>query len=451
MSFNDIFGSSKLVSNVIQGGAFSSGGTKNPLFSPQLDLNFAGSQAFTASVGPTPVFSRASSGTFVGSNGLIQTASTNVARITYNPSNISECLGYLHEASRTNVVTDSENLSAAAWTNAGTTETLSGITAPDGTTNTVYKLEETATTGRHGIFDGFVVTNGTVTHSVFMKQGDRQYGVLHWDVSVATDFAIIVVDLSNGTITQQSTVGTAVTNVTSGVQAYPNGWYRVWITATATTHNYFTVSMSDTSTYAPGTDYGYKSYTGTAGLGIYVWGAQCEVATDMSSYIKTSGGTAVRSSDVCTISGTDFSSFFNSSQGTVLIDYNRTSRNGTNAHLYYFSDTSSNNVIRVITSNTSGDVSNIIAATVTQSSITSVVAQFSNARLGTCYATNDSTQVINGAGLQTDTSVTLPTGINRVDIGAAIGNVFTYCGTFKRIRYFNSRLSNALMLQGTTP
>ena len=41
-----------------------------------LDLQFAARQAYVANIGPLPTFTRASIGTFVGSDGLIQTATT---------------------------------------------------------------------------------------------------------------------------------------------------------------------------------------------------------------------------------------------------------------------------------------------------------------------------------------------------------------------------------------
>jgi hypothetical protein len=66
-----------------------------------LDLQFAADKTLTARKGPTPVFTRASTGTFIGSDGLIQTAAANVARFDHDPVTLV-CKGLLIEEQRTN-------------------------------------------------------------------------------------------------------------------------------------------------------------------------------------------------------------------------------------------------------------------------------------------------------------------------------------------------------------
>ena len=67
-------------------------------------LTFAESQTFT----------RATTGTFVGANGQIQTAAINAPRFTHDPVT-RELQGLLIEEQRTNVIIDSEDLTAASW------------------------------------------------------------------------------------------------------------------------------------------------------------------------------------------------------------------------------------------------------------------------------------------------------------------------------------------------
>ena len=66
-----------------------------------LDLQFATDKTLTARKGPTPVFTRATIGTFIGSDGLIQTASINAARFDHDPVTLV-CKGLLIEEQRTN-------------------------------------------------------------------------------------------------------------------------------------------------------------------------------------------------------------------------------------------------------------------------------------------------------------------------------------------------------------
>ena len=74
-----------------------------------LDLQFATDKTLTARKGPTPVLTRATTGTFIGSNGLIQTASINVARFDHNPTTLV-CKGLLIEESRSNILFPSATL-----------------------------------------------------------------------------------------------------------------------------------------------------------------------------------------------------------------------------------------------------------------------------------------------------------------------------------------------------
>jgi len=54
---------------------------------------------------------RTSIGTYIGSNGFIQTAASDVARYTYNPQNLSVAPYLLLEESRTNLQLHSEDFS----------------------------------------------------------------------------------------------------------------------------------------------------------------------------------------------------------------------------------------------------------------------------------------------------------------------------------------------------
>jgi hypothetical protein len=72
-------------------------------------FDFANSQT----VDPRITFTRASSATRVNSSGTIVTASTDVARIDYDPVTLA-CKGLLFEEARTNLLTYSEQFDNAA-------------------------------------------------------------------------------------------------------------------------------------------------------------------------------------------------------------------------------------------------------------------------------------------------------------------------------------------------
>jgi hypothetical protein len=92
------------LSNSLVGGS----GSINP-DALSLDLQFATDKTLTARKGPTPVFIRGSTATFIGSNGLIQSAAIDTPRFDHNPVTL-ECKGLLIEGQRTNLLFPSESL-----------------------------------------------------------------------------------------------------------------------------------------------------------------------------------------------------------------------------------------------------------------------------------------------------------------------------------------------------
>jgi hypothetical protein len=91
-----------------------------PEIRPTLDLNFAA----TKRLDPRIAFTRTSTGTFVGSNGLIQTAVSGAPRFDHNPAT-GESLGLLVEEARTNLLLNSATLSTQSATVTATSTTLS--------------------------------------------------------------------------------------------------------------------------------------------------------------------------------------------------------------------------------------------------------------------------------------------------------------------------------------
>jgi hypothetical protein len=85
-----------------------------------LDLRFA----LQKTLDPRVTFTRASTGTYVGSDGLIKTATTDEARFDHNPTT-GESLGLLVEEARTNLLLNSATLSTQSVTVAAAANTLS--------------------------------------------------------------------------------------------------------------------------------------------------------------------------------------------------------------------------------------------------------------------------------------------------------------------------------------
>ncbi len=92
---------------------------------PSLDLRFADNKSLVdvATGASLVTFTRASSGTFVDSAGVLQTAVTNVPRFDHNPTT-GESLGLLVEEQRTNLLLNSGTLSTQSATVTAVAHTL---------------------------------------------------------------------------------------------------------------------------------------------------------------------------------------------------------------------------------------------------------------------------------------------------------------------------------------
>jgi hypothetical protein len=190
-----------------------------------------------------------------------------------------------------NLVLHSEDFTNAAWLGAGLTKTANTITAPDGTL-TADSINETATNGQHTTFQSVSVSAlGPLTASVYLKAKERIYA----NVSIATGSSAgtrvgVMVDLQNGTIIKTDTLSSP-TGVSSSISNAGNGWYRVSVSLNATTtgpaSNFIVMSPSDSAnpSYLAGTlD---PIYLGVAGSGVYVWGAQVSLGSELLRYQPT--------------------------------------------------------------------------------------------------------------------------------------------------------------------
>jgi hypothetical protein len=205
--------------------------------------------------------------------------------------------GLLIEEARTNLITDSEDFSAASWSlnpAANLQVNTNQVLAPDGTT-TADELEVTGTPSAavYKINDAVNLTSGqTYIGSVFGKKSEQRYLVLAWEGAALSGQVKGGVDLETGNIITGSDASTTV-------EDYGNGWYRVSLSATATSSGSAACSICINDA-----DDVTVSHTPTAGDSIYIWGAQIEQGSFPTSYIQTTGTTLTRDADVAVMGPT---------------------------------------------------------------------------------------------------------------------------------------------------
>lgn len=406
---------------------------------PVLDLNFAALKSLDSRI----TFTRGSSGTYLDSSGILQTAGSGVARFTHDPVTLRS-LGLLIEGSRTNLITYSEAINNAAWTHVGGTHNANQATAPSGELTADLFTENSAASTQHRLFQIPTVAIGTTyTVSVFVKRasGSRQFALT---LTTTTAVARVYFNLDTGT------VGTVVAG-SGTITAYPNGWYRCTATGVAD-------GLTGTTflQMCNGTTSGSETYTGDGTSGLYIWGAQVEAGAFPTSYIATTSATVQRSAEVATMTGTNFSSWYNQSQGTIALDAAQGFSIPASTFVNPFYISSSSSAERFTSYNT--NISSQNAASIQAGTSGSVFAEFQltgnlgngSYKLAASYSAASVVGSVNGNTAGSDVTVSAFSP-DRITFGTnvSLSSISFFNGTIARFRYFNRALATSVQAIST--
>ena len=282
-----------------------------PTSSPSLSLDFAN----VKKLDPRVTFARATTGAYFDANGLLRTASANVARFDHNPVT-GESLGLLVEEQRSNLLLRSEEFGNAAWSKSNVTVDSDVVVAPDGTL-TGNKVVENTTSAVHVVAQNLSVTSGTTyTVSGFIKKAERGFALIALINGFPT--TSIQINLTTGVVS----TGTG-TPLNAFSQDVGNGWFRVGfsLVANSTTNaaaNFYTSNNGEWAT---------RIYLGDGYSGIFIWGASLEQGAFPTSYIPTVASQVTRSADSASMTGTNFSEWYRADEGTLYADYVATQTN----------------------------------------------------------------------------------------------------------------------------
>ena len=421
--------------NYSLGNTLSRGGALNP-DGLSLDLQFATDKSLTARKGPTPTFTRASTATFVGSNGLIQSAAINQARFDHDPSTLVS-KGLLIEESRTNLLLRSEEFdNATYWTLVRATTSADQTTSPTGATTADKFITDSSVVNSHRIDRASITLalNTVYTISVFAKASE--YSGFAMGVDASSPVLGVQFSLSgSGSVTAQ------LAGYTGTIQNFGNGWFRCTATFTSSavlsTHRVYMYLGQNGTTF---------TYTGDGTSGIFLWGVQLEAGAFATSYIPTTTASVVRSADVCSITGSAFTGFYNQSEGTAFAQHFY-SLNNLGRPIHISDGSSATNAIEIF--NGTGPSCNVFSAGSQQYTRNVTATTNTVAKSSLAIATSNAMLCVNGT-LATSGGGLMPIGVNQLNIGNRPDGARPLNGHIASIRYYKKRLANAKLQTLTT-
>jgi hypothetical protein len=371
---------------------------------PAMFLDFIGTNSLDSRV----TFTRASTATFVGSNGLIQSAAINAPRFDYDPVTLAP-RGLLIEEQRANLATYSAAIGGTNWSasslGAGVlpTVTLNHSVAPDGST-TATRLQ-------------LSLGGGTTTGDIsLVAQGLTATGA-------RGSFYIKTTDGSTKTIyTRGASFSSFVVDGT---------WRRYNFDAGTLAGTQFGIGLR-----------GGQTPTNSNTADILVWGAQLEVGAFATSYIPTVASQVTRSPDIATMTGTNFSSWYSQSEGTLVFEGSTfkptTVSPSANVGVEANDGTLNNrNIIQYVNNIVSGQTTTLGSVV---SSISQAYTASATDKLAYAYKANDFAFARSGALVGTDTAGGVPV-VNRLALGNYQSQAFLN-GYIRQIAYYNTRLPN---------
>jgi hypothetical protein len=223
-----------------------------------------------------------------------------------------ECPSLLLEGTSTNLQIRSEEFDIFTWTKTNITVTANDTISPDGT-ESADKLQRTNTAASY-IYDAISIGYGqkTYTNSIFVKKGEGSFLAIRARGSGAW------VDLRFNFLTKQIISYTATsifTAISSKVEEFNNGWFRIHFTYTTDGYNILTHSYSPRYTQGDIDDTDVNNIANC-----YIWGSQVEEQIYGSSYIKTEGSIATRNKETRVATGLYGDPEFNKNEGVAFID-----------------------------------------------------------------------------------------------------------------------------------
>ena len=402
---------------------YSSNGTFTEVISSGSDIRF--------------VFYGASFSGSISNVSLKEVTRDNVPRIDYTGGG---CPHILAEPQRTNLITYSEDFTQ--WSSKINIDvTLNSETSPDGVVNATF-INENNSNAQHFIGQSLSITNGQdISISVYAKKNQRDVLQISPSGNYLSTSGYANYDLNNGLVTASGG------GVTAEIEGLTNGWFRcvAKFTANNTASGTTAFFLQNSTTASRG-----SSYDGDGTSGLYMWGAQTEIGSYPTSYIKTSGSTVTRNQDIFTRDG--IGSLINSTEGVLFLEM-AALNSDTNSVIISINDGSlSNSVAIYYYSNVNNVIANIFSGGNTLSFIGTIPSsgtKYDFNKIALKYKSGDSALWVNGIEVFTlGDSISL-TGLNEISFDYGNGS-FPFYGKVRQLQVYNTALTDAQLTSLTS-
>ena len=335
------------------------------------------------------------SGATTGKAGLLE----DEPRFDYSGG--ATCPSLLLEPSRTQLVTQSEYFGGSDWVSSSNVNITDNVTtSPEGVQNAALI---NFTSGSNYFQNGGagMVSGSTYTISCYVKR------------ALSTDQVFRL--YGNG-------------NIVSGNFTATSEWQRFTYTFTAASTN-FSCGLTTPSTCQ-----------------IHLYGFQVEQASYPTSYIPNhSGGSVTRGADVCT--GAGDASTFNDSEGVLYAEISALANDGTFRNISVSNGTTAQ-AIRIYYRSNDDQITFLLGSSSGSGITTSIPSATDYIKVAAKYDTDTIKLFVNGALINTISSLTMPTGLQQLDFN--IAGVLPFYGKSKQILYFPEALSDADCITLTT-
>lgn len=339
---------------------------------------------------------------------IIVPVGVNWLRVCERMSGGIEAAGVLLEGARTNGFTYSQDFENAAWDKTRAAISAAAKVAPDGTLTGAGVIGNTQS-GTHYIGQSIGSAAGQDLFDVWLAPGAKTWARLVTS-NVANGDAYF--DLAN------CAVGTVGAGCTAGIEQWADGWCRCWIVYTSgvSAHNHDIVAcVGDES----------DSYTGDdETIDIYVWGAQHEKSTRdaPASYVLTTTAAATYTADTLRYPASDNIGGADNGEGTMQISTIGQGYDHVDDYvLAQLNDGgSADNAITLGVDADDKATLTVVAGGVSQAAITSTteIGDGSQHCVRASWTTDSVTLRVDGVVEGTDTSATIPTGLDRLQVGS---------------------------------